>query len=357
MSSLETQIDQIEKSTEAGNSGDGDAGRVLDLIERVSKLEAAFPNHSDEAADEAAELNQRADALLRAVSSLPREDTTGRDQMTEASPTPKLNPASTNEEPQYATSRTWTTTSGMSFQASVSKLGRDRVVFQRTSDGREGEVQIANLVADDQRSVLVSYFNEQDRDQLQGTQVYVEQIASTPKDASEPLKEHHINFSDSPYGGLWAAVCLVEGENRTAEAARILLQVIKRIEHQQQTDPNRHAMTLASACNNLAVCKIREYDADAAAVHLVRALKSMPRAMPSVLHNALTLQQLGETPTPPWTLKKSSQSNLSNALTLHSSYHDVRCRSVGTTAYELTYPRAGTKATRARKDGTSASRP
>jgi hypothetical protein len=210
LSLLDRRVDQIQQRAEAGSSVAADAQEVLDLVETISKLGGTFPSHSDEAADQATRLSQLAGELLSRITSVDRGEMIEPGGMNEEPATPSLEPTEASEEPQYANSRTWTTTTGLSFEASVSKLGRDHVVLQRTADGREGKFQIDDLVIDDRRTAIVSCFNEQDEEQLQGSQDYVDQIASTPKDASDPLKEHHISFQDSPYGGLWAAVCLSE---------------------------------------------------------------------------------------------------------------------------------------------------
>ena len=42
-----------------------------------------------------------------------------------------------------------------------------------------------------------------------------------------------------------------------------------------------------------------------------------------MIHNALTLQKLGETPAPPWVLKGIPKNNLNDALKTHESYRDT----------------------------------
>ncbi|QDV42252.1 hypothetical protein Enr13x_20970 [Stieleria neptunia] len=103
---------------------------------------------------------------------------------------------------------------------------------------------------------------------------HLQGIYERPGAVSRLLLEIHKVVPESPYAGIWAAAGISEGENDNSFAQRLLQQSIERIKQQQQSLPNRHRITLASAYNNLGVVSLKERGANQAAASLVNAIKT-----------------------------------------------------------------------------------
>ncbi len=218
--------------------------------------------------------------------------------------------------------QTWTTSSGVTFNAVVVDIRADNVTLKRTEDGRETVVPLENLIDTDEAILRVAYFGRQDQRQLEQVSSLIGQIESDSEKALELMSQGHLSILESPYSGLWASVCMNVGKNSVTEASSVLRQVVARIKRQREFDSSRHPMTLTSALNNLAICMLKEYKSDAAAGLLVRALGTMPTPTQAVLHNARQLVQLGGSDTSPLKLNSSTRGKLQNLLSAYSSHQD-----------------------------------
>jgi hypothetical protein len=199
--------------------------------------------------------------------------------------------AATVEDPAQKTppAPRWRLRNDETFEATVVTIDRDHVVLKVTETGQERIFQYEEFVAEDQRTLRIQCFDNQDRMQLADLDEFIQRLPTLPEEANKLQQLHEQSDQeqgDSPYAGLWAAVVLSEVTNEPAKAKKLLDEVIERIEKQQQYDDSRHLMTLASALNNRAVCQIMSDDVSPAANSLADSLNTIPIPSEVVTHNA-----------------------------------------------------------------------
>jgi len=325
---IENAIRRVESNIRRNAADPNDSQIVFDALEELGKIPSKYPHHTQMSSSRMTMAKSMADRALQQLNDVepsPSEDAStptdpSSDPIAASDPPDASNPSTPDsesmrpefKEPERA-SRKWTTAAGVAFEAFVEDVDADRVMFRRASDDRKASMAIDQLIQEDQKVLRAMNVDRGDARQYESTVTYVSKIRSNPEASIEPLRYRHLQFSDSPYGGWWSAVCLSEGRNRHQEASRLLLQVIRRIEDQQELDPDRHQMTLASACNNLAVCKLKDGEVDTAAVQLAKALDETPEEFPAAIHNGRQLISLAPQ-SGAWALKSSSKSKLEKAL-------------------------------------------
>lgn len=182
--------------------------------------------------------------------------------------------------------RNWTTSSGFKFTGSVRNLTNDSAVFLNSETGQERQLPLDSFCESDRALLKSAYYIEEDTKQYQAASSVIQNIASNPAANITTLKQLHMQHPDSPYAGVWLGACVSASENKHAEASTILRQVQERIEKQREFTPFRHAMTLASTLNNMAVCMIKAHKFDSAAGLLSRALDEAPTKNPVIVRNA-----------------------------------------------------------------------
>lgn len=200
--------------------------------------------------------------------------------------------------------RLWRTRTGANFEAVVVEIGRDNASFEIS--GVSKDLPLSNLDLSDEALLRVAYFGGIDQRQLDVSKTILYRLADQLNESGNALKLSHLDYSVSPYSGLWASVCLSAGANKNSEAMSMLRQVIDRVDRQREFDSTRHAMTLASAQNNMAVCMIKSQKADAAAGLLALSLELSPIVSPIVVHNMKHLLELGSQQNSVLTLNKNS---------------------------------------------------
>lgn len=182
--------------------------------------------------------------------------------------------------------RTWTTSSGFKFSGSVRDLTNDSAVFLNSETGQERQLSVDGFAEADRALLKAAYFIQEDTEQYQAAAAVLGSIAQNPAGSVATLKKLHMQHPDSPYAGVWLGACVSASENKYAEASTILRQVQDRIEKQREFTPFRHAMTLSSTLNNMAVCMIKAHKFDSAAGLLSKAIDEAPTENAIIIENA-----------------------------------------------------------------------
>ncbi|MDG2222582.1 MAG: hypothetical protein P8L85_14480 [Rubripirellula sp.] len=316
---LESILQQVERRIARSEGGENDSVLLADATAKLDKMPAEFPNHTEMAIERYRQVDAWAEQLLGQLdhseldetpSETPNNGIPGEnpfvvvtppisnlgepldesvDSVTEAAEVEAAEVEAAAESSLMRTERTWTTISGVTFKAVVVDVDPEVVMFRRSIDDRKASMKMDKLSDADQSKLLSFLYDRADAEQFQSAVKLIPAVQSDPAPAIVPLRKSHVRYVDSPYAGLWAAVCMGEGLNQTDEAARLLLQVIRRIREQQARDDQRHRVTLAAARNNLAICKIKAGEWDSAAIQLTQALEDAPQAFPVAIHNGRQL--------------------------------------------------------------------
>ena len=191
-----------------------------------------------------------------------------------------------------AQERTWTASSGREVKGELVRQTADTVSLRIAGKEKPVIVPLQRLSEADRKFARNIWFNAQDQRQYDFVVEHLRNLHERPKTVQRLLIELHKEFPESPYAGLWASVAYNIGNNQHSRARTLLRNVIHRIEKQQEVDPQRHRMTLASAKNNLAVCYIKERKGDSASARLVEAIKIGNVLTPALRSNAEQLIEI-----------------------------------------------------------------
>ncbi len=210
--------------------------------------------------------------------------------------------------------RVWTSSVGTSKRGTVVAQDAGNIRLRVSENAAEITIPIHLLSKQDQDHAKLLWFKKQDQRQYEKVTDHLRNLQENPKTVEGLLLGLHNDIPESPYAGLWAAVANISADNNHKAASSILRNVIKRIEEQQEVDPERHSMTLASANNNLAVCFIKARRGDSATMCMVKAMESRPAIPTILLSNALTLNETATTAGSLISFSKSSTSRLYDAI-------------------------------------------
>jgi hypothetical protein len=328
LDSYELELDEIQAGIET-EATSRDRMLISSVVRNIDRMKYTFPKRSADVDQRGEELKSRASAMMEARPGKEVSPSTVP-QMTpsvvtneKSGPDQAVQQIQRNDEPSLSSTpftapRSWQRKSGSSFLATVSKMAEDRVRFQIPGQDQVIDIKLEDLVPADEAAVRVAFFGDQETEQLEKTRSLVSRVALSPTAPVTTLRDSHNKLRDCPYAGLWASVCLSLGENRHAEAANMLRQVISRIKRQRDVDSTRHRMTLTSALNNLAVCMIKDQKADAAASYFADSLASMPSPTGTVIHNARQLSEFTDDAEGSFRLSSISRRKLTQALTQYA---------------------------------------
>jgi len=211
--------------------------------------------------------------------------------------------------------RTWTSRDGnSSFDGVVVELLGEQVRMRRTADEKLLTFPVDRLIESDARLLRAAYFDQQDQRQFQIVEPLVLYVPQLSGDSVKLLGKTCRDLATSPYASMYLGTIKSEAENKVSAAIGIFLKVIELIDRQREIAGERHAMTLASALNNLAVCIIMDHKPDAAAAHLSRSLQVMPAPLPVILGNARLLAKAAPDSDNPLKLNRHSSRRLNEAL-------------------------------------------
>ncbi len=213
--------------------------------------------------------------------------------------------------------RVWTTSNGGKVKASVIKADLKGVLF-KVGD-KEFQTTYDKLDKSDALTLKVAYLDDSDFRQFERVKDKLGAVQTRPKTAADLFMQLHRDFPDSPYAGLWGAVALSEGNNEYEKAEKILRQTIDRINLQREVVNTRHAMTLCSAYNNLAIMHVKSKRGDYATTALVRSLGTATQIPFVVDHNAQQLTEFAELEGSAIKLSEANRKALTLALASKSS--------------------------------------
>lgn len=216
--------------------------------------------------------------------------------------------------------RKWSTKTGQSFEATIVTLAFDQVTMKSAENGREKSFPMDFFATEDEKVLRIASLDQGDNQQFELVHDLAKSIPNLSEELSTKLTDAHSEYGNSPYAGLWSSVSVSQDLSQHTMAKNTLKMVIDRLSLQQEIDPYRHAMTLSSALNNLALCFIMEHQADAAAGQLVRSIQSMPIPSPVVLHNASFLLKIATQADSQFKLSSANQRNLTQAFTTQPEY-------------------------------------
>lgn len=208
-----------------------------------------------------------------------------------ASIVPNLGDILTSKSKILSDGREWELRSGESFIGRITNY-QDNVLTVELEDKQFKEVPFTRLQLPDQ--FLVS-----DALQYEKTALGNGMHFTTSSDISSGSQSLHKEFTVSPYAALFYSFAIGEKSNdyngyRTA--INILKAAEDRIEKQQEFIGGRHAITLSSVYNNLAVFNIRDHKWDVAANFLVKSIESNKKNT-AALMNAHALQAIDQNTT------------------------------------------------------------
>ncbi len=188
----------------------------------------------------------------------------------------------------------WSDSTGkFNVQAEFVRLAEDRVELRTQANGKLHVVPIERLSDESRKQAHRVWYDLQDARQFAIVKDHFGSLYDRPEAVSQLLIEVHNAIPESPYAGIWAAVGMSAGQNDFRQARIILDDVVRRIEKQQEQFPERHAVTLASAYNDLSVCYVKSHKGDSAAACLKKAMESVRLIPPVVRHNAELVAELG----------------------------------------------------------------
>ena len=145
-----------------------------------------------------------------------------------------------------------------------------------------------------------------DREQFVKVMELLDESRTKAEVPTKPLIQLAKANPTSPYASLLAGVAMAATSNEIDKATTLFKEARSRIKQQQQYDVDRHRRTIVSVYINLAICYLKDRDADAAADEFARA-HELVNEVPAVLaHNT---KQLLEFSKPGAAFKLSSASN------------------------------------------------
>lgn len=218
----------------------------------------------------------------------------------------------------------WSDSTGkFNAQAKLVRIVEDRVELRTPANGQVFVVPIKRLSNESQEQAHRVWYDRQDARQFGIVKDHFGSLFDRPEAVSQLLIEVHNAIPESPYAGIWAAVGMSVGQNDYRQAKVILDDTVRRIEKQREQLPERHAVTLASAYNNLAVCYVKSHKGDSAAARLKDAMESV-RLIPSVVrHNAELVAELGSKQYVPITVSGRTRKDLLTTMAM-GQYSDVQ---------------------------------
>lgn len=168
----------------------------------------------------------------------------------------------------------------------------NQVRLRKIDDGKEIALSLDRLSQVDQQYVLLQPMVREERDQFEKVSQHLEGLRTAPQTTIDILKAIAVAHPNSPYASVWGAVASGAGMNKVDDAIKQCKEAINRIKAQRKLDGSRHSRTLLSAYNNLAVCNIKNRNADEAARLFLEALALVDRTPPVLLHNMRFLSEI-----------------------------------------------------------------
>lgn len=188
--------------------------------------------------------------------------------------------------------RTWATREGQVFNAALVEIQKDTATLDLGGEIGEKTLSLGSFTPEIESELKTKYFAAEDEKQLNASASFFSETPEPPAQTVDELKRLHLAYGDSPYAGLWAGAMLAS-KNQAVEASGLLRQVISRIKRQQKYSPYRHATTLHSAINNLAVCMFKTHQFESAAGLFAGEIESALPASQIVRANASKLARSG----------------------------------------------------------------
>ena len=184
--------------------------------------------------------------------------------------------------------RTWGTRAGQTFDAVLVTIQKDTATLDLGGELGQKTLSLGSFTPEIEAELKTKYFAAEDTKQLNASASFFSETPEPPEQTIDELKSLHLTYGDSPYSGLWAGAMLAS-KNQAVEATGLLRQVISRIKRQQKYSPYRHATTLHSAINNLAVCMFKTHQFESAAGLFAGELESALPASQILRANASKL--------------------------------------------------------------------
>ena len=209
----------------------------------------------------------------------------------------------------------WKSTGGQSLPAAFRAVRDEAVVLVDEQDITR-TVPLQRLSSGSQAQAMQLWLDRQDSEQFRMVRQHLSGLEERPEATSRILQRIHDEIPESPYAGLWAATGYSAGINELTVAKRLVSQTIKRIEDQQKYLPGRHATTLASAYNNLAIILLKDSGSAACAGQLTAASEATPLLAPVIRHNGEQLLNLNLDTSPRFALSTGQRRRLTDAIAM-----------------------------------------
>lgn len=185
-------------------------------------------------------------------------------------------------------SKRWRSKSGSKeIAAEFVKLEKNKLCL-RKSDGAEITIALENLFPKDAGKAFYLAGEADDLKQLESVRSTIDAFVASPKMRIDEFLVAHRESSRAPYAGLAAAIVVARDLNDAEKAARLISEVISRIESVREYLPGRHTNTLIAAYNNKAIIHMKEKAFAKACVAFTKALElSSEHEVEHVIHNAM----------------------------------------------------------------------
>lgn len=207
------------------------------------------------------------------------------------------------------TGREWESLDGRTIVAEFQSQDAESVNLLMANQ-KQVKVPKKQLSPSELQFLAIQEFQTQEAAQLSALNSVSYQLGKSLGKHSADLKKANNTYKQSPFAALWFGVAYCADSNEPEEGVRFFGDAMRRIETQRKVDPLRHATTLSSALNNMAVAKLKLHNSEEACKYFLRSYDLIKSGSDVVMHNILQFHKIVEMPKSSFKVDEKSLSKL-----------------------------------------------